>query len=187
MLKLSRLFGLIAVAISLLLLSGCERQPTSLGKLVEVQGEVLLDQRPVAGARVLFVPENPEVGEPFVISWGETNVRGEFELSTRDKRSGAMVGKHRVYISQAKFSVPVLGAELESDEQSREAQASKGQAASRLFEAGLTTTPSQKLAVGEQIPFFYNLHSELSWKVMPGGGIQRMKFELSSTDPKLSQ
>ena len=175
-------FCLAVMILASLSLTGCGKNLTTPGELVDVQGEVFLDGQPVAGARVLFVPENPEVGQEFVVSWGETNVRGEFELSTRDDRNGAMIGKHRVYISLADFSVPRIGSADGAEDQQ-----SNGQASTPIARSGFLFSPPNELAAGEKIPFYYNRHSELNWTVVPGGGIHRVKLELSSTDPLLER
>jgi hypothetical protein len=65
-----------------------------------VSGRVTLDGEPVANARVTFQPlgsaENPNPGQG---SYGITDAEGRYSLTmVGSKRSGAVVGKHRVSI-----------------------------------------------------------------------------------------
>jgi hypothetical protein len=81
---------LAAVAIGLLLVcAGCGAQRTS-----PVEGVVLLDGKPVAGASVQFVPQDK--GRD---ATGETDKDGHFALSTFQPRDGAVPGSYKVIIS----------------------------------------------------------------------------------------
>jgi hypothetical protein len=147
--------------------------------MVDVRGEVNLDNRALPGARILFVPENPNFNQNFTISYGLTDARGEFFLHARDGHPGAIAGKHRVYVSRADFDKadmppPILDPSAilnakDIDELSRLIAASTGPAA------------------GELVPFFYNAETELICQVVPGRGIQRVRFDLSSVDPLLQE
>ena len=74
-------------------------------KYAPVSGQVLLDGKPVSGARVVFMPratgESHEAG-PY--SNGETDDEGRFQLESVEAKSrdGAVVGPHRVIISTRK-------------------------------------------------------------------------------------
>ncbi len=56
-----------------------------------MSGVVLLDDKPVAGAAVVFVPN--EGGRP---AHGETDANGRFQLTTFRERDGALLGRHAI-------------------------------------------------------------------------------------------
>jgi hypothetical protein len=71
-------------------------------KFAPVEGRVLLDGRPVAKARVVFMPQASGAdGEAGPYSGGETGADGRYSLSSTDEtpRAGAVVGSHRIIIS----------------------------------------------------------------------------------------
>lgn len=70
-----------------------------------VSGQVLLDGKPVNGARVVFMPQAS--GDKLVVgpySNGETDDEGRFQLESVEPRpnAGAVVGPHRVVVSTRK-------------------------------------------------------------------------------------
>lgn len=69
---------------------GLEAKPAKLGK---IEGRVTFKDKPLAGAKVTFTPEE---GRP---ATGVTDENGHFHLSTLKANDGAAVGKHRVSIS----------------------------------------------------------------------------------------
>jgi len=75
----------------LIFLSGCSSDagPT----VVPVEGRVILDDEPLADARVVFQPEH---GRP---SEGKTDKNGYYELEYTADKAGAIVGKHTVRIT----------------------------------------------------------------------------------------
>src|SRR5207247_1376983 len=75
-------------------LSGCGSSRTS-----RVEGVVLLDGKPLAGASVQFVPRG--TGHD---ATGQTDASGQFVMSTFKPRDGAVPGTYKVVIS------PPLGA-----------------------------------------------------------------------------
>lgn len=88
-----RAVGLVLV----LLAAGCrEKGPP----LVPVTGSVTESGRPLAGALVMFIPEN---GSP---SGAKTDVQGRFELRFGDGRRGALSGRHTVNISLPNDATP---------------------------------------------------------------------------------
>ena len=95
------LCGLICVV------SGCGERDRS---VVPVSGVVKLDDKPLAGAIVAFVPMMQEGYAVGVASKGETDANGHFSLTTTDDRSGALVGEHSVRISTFKGR-PIKGSE----------------------------------------------------------------------------
>lgn len=70
-------------------LSGCGGARTS-----PVEGVVLLDGKPVAGASIQFVPQG--TGRD---ATAETDHNGQFALSTFEPRDGAIPGTYKVVIS----------------------------------------------------------------------------------------
>jgi hypothetical protein len=95
-------FSLIGLAVVLpLCAAGCsENRETA-----AVSGQVTLDGKPLANARVHFQPALPPGQEPaaeLVDSYGVTGPDGRFELRLGDTgEPGAIVGSHTVRISDA--------------------------------------------------------------------------------------
>lgn len=71
---------------------GCGRK----ADVASVEGTVTLDGQPLAGATVLFVPEN---GRP---AGGTTDERGHYVLTYTDGVRGAPLGKNKVRIYTAR-------------------------------------------------------------------------------------
>ena len=180
---LARIFVLMILVVFV----GCSPDYVKPGVFVEVHGKVFLDGRPVRDAKIFFVPEDLGIQKEFAMSIGSTGPLGEFELQTADGREGALVGNHRVYISK-----------IVEDGEDVKPEADKGAAVEvqPIDDEGFDEAKhrehiwdlidnSVQQPRGEKIPFYYNLKSELSCKVIPGRGIQRVTFELSSVDPML--
>lgn len=86
----------LAIACSL---AGCSQAPR---EIAPVSGLVKMKGKPLANARVVFLPEStPAIGRG-VTSFGETDAAGRYTLTTADGRPGAIVGEHRVRISTRK-------------------------------------------------------------------------------------
>ena len=83
---------LLAAALITLPLSGCGKPKPA---TAAVQGRVLLDGKPVAGAAVMFEPVNG--GVP---GRGSTGADGSFMLTTFTRDDGALLGRHRVSVSK---------------------------------------------------------------------------------------
>lgn len=92
---------LIAVAACLLAAHGCGRK----GLQVEfVEGLVLIDSQPIAGASVNFTPKDG--GLP---AFGRTNAKGLFRLTTQQAGrpdAGAVIGDYAVTISKYEYVLP---------------------------------------------------------------------------------
>jgi hypothetical protein len=88
--KVQILFGLVA----LWLASGCGPGY----RVAEVDGVVKSGGKPVPHLRVQFMPD-PEKGTKGPTSTGTTDEEGRFTLVCADKRAGAVVGWHRVVIT----------------------------------------------------------------------------------------
>jgi len=87
--------------LSLTFLIGCTAQSF---QVVPVSGQVTLDGKPAAGIHVTFTPVAERPGQEVGVgSTGVTDAQGRFTLRTiaKNRRSGAVVGKHSVV-----FSVP---------------------------------------------------------------------------------
>lgn len=181
---LNRLIVSLALCVILLNL-GCNPDYVKPGIYVEVHGKVLLDGGPVRNAKVVFVPEHLGLDDEFALSYGVTDSYGAFELKTSDQQEGALVGKHRVYISrvvdpaESSDDAKPTGGKVLDDEDFNFAQ--HREHVWDLIEE------SVEQPAGEQIPFYYNLKSELTIEVIPGRGIQRVEFDLSSVDPMLAR
>lgn len=67
--------------------------------LVPVSGVVTLDNEPIAGAAVMFMPLAG--GRP---AQGVTDAAGKFRLTTFDDNDGALVGNHQVTITKVEVT-----------------------------------------------------------------------------------
>lgn len=78
-------------------LVGCTTAPP----LAEVEGTVTLDGKPLDNVRVEFMPD-PESGNSGPNSTGVTDAQGRFKLTCENQQSGAVIGKHRVTLTDLK-------------------------------------------------------------------------------------
>jgi hypothetical protein len=89
--------GTAHITVSLVVLwtvTGCSsRLPVA-----EVEGIVKLGEKPLPHVRIQFMPD-PEKGTSGPISSGSTDEQGRFRLVCADERPGAIVGWHRVVIT----------------------------------------------------------------------------------------
>jgi hypothetical protein len=93
-----RFFALAALTIPVTL--GCGSKSETLPQLVPVSGTVTLDDKPLTGATVHFVPDGDSTGAE---STGITDGNGKYELHTREgnaSKTGAVPGKYRVWFSR---------------------------------------------------------------------------------------
>lgn len=100
--------GLVSVALA----PGCKG--SEYRETAPVSGTVTLNGTPLAGATVVFQP-TAESGDPGPASFGETDSDGNFTLQLNGGKEGAVVGKHRVFISTRKMkpSAPNSDSEVE--------------------------------------------------------------------------
>ncbi len=108
--KARRLFVLLGLIVA----AGCSSQL----QVAEVEGIVKLGDKPLPHVRVQFMPD-PEKGTVGPISSGATDDEGRFTLVCADKRPGAIVGWHRVVITdmgQRLFKTPRHGQKDGDDE-----------------------------------------------------------------------
>jgi hypothetical protein len=75
---------------------GCTKTPPP---VTEVSGVVLLDGKPLPLAKVSFVPDLAGFGAE-MISTAVTDDKGRFTLTCGNQQSGAVVGKHRVIVTE---------------------------------------------------------------------------------------
>jgi hypothetical protein len=91
----------LGASLSVLALLGCTGSGGGGPPVVPVSGKVMLDGKALAKANITFQPigdDGKATSAPE--STGVTDDDGHFTLKCRDGREGAVVGKHRVDISQ---------------------------------------------------------------------------------------
>jgi len=91
------LFALVALGTA----AGCTSRPP----VAEVEGVVKLAGKPLPHVRVQFMPD-PEKGALGPTSSGTTDEQGRFKLVCADQRPGAVVGWHRVVITDMRVRLP---------------------------------------------------------------------------------
>lgn len=136
---------------------GCDSKQAVLTGTVAVRGRVLLDDVPLAGARVTFIPIAPidsSLADITPMSYGVTDAEGKYTLQQADGTDGVTKGQHTVMISKP----------ISERDQNRD--------------GGLEP-------VTDAVPDFYREHGYLKRHVMPMAGGQQMDFKLSTIDPLL--
>jgi len=141
--------GCSLLGLTFLLILGCGTST----KLAPVSGTVTMNSKPLAGASVNFEPQSGDKKslEAPLNSTGKTNEKGEYSLETIKGQPGAVVGKHKVYISLYKVQ--------------------PGDGDQRMPRGGW---PQKDL-----VPLRYNEKSELTFEV-PSGGTDKANFDLKS-------
>lgn len=99
--KLHTVHGLCRVSMTLLLISsfGCGKSGDG-PQVAAVKGLVTRNGKPVAD---LFLNFKPTSGRP---SWAVTDANGRYELTFDATQKGALIGTHKVWVTQ-----PISGAE----------------------------------------------------------------------------
>jgi hypothetical protein len=92
----SRTAELLAIGLALLV-SGCGKSPAFNKAVV---GTVELDGKPLPNVLVQFIPV-AEDGMQLPFSSAVTDVSGSFRMTAGNKKSGAVIGKHKVVIAAA--------------------------------------------------------------------------------------
>lgn len=93
-----RFVGLAMGAVLLSFAVGCGGgRDSSLPDLVPVSGTVTLDDKPLAGAMVTFVPVGATRGRS---CYGITGADGRYELMENEKNKGAPVGEFAVLVNK---------------------------------------------------------------------------------------
>ncbi len=90
-------YRVLIVGLALLLSAGCGGGSDGPG-LVDVEGTVTMDGKPLANATVFFSPAGEGVGGTSP-SFGKTDEDGEYFLQYSISKDGAIVGKYKVSIS----------------------------------------------------------------------------------------
>ncbi len=145
------------VGLMLLTAAGCRDARPGPTFRQDAAGIVKLDDQPLAGARVVLIPVNPELGVHWKMSYGLTDEQGQFQLKTRDGKPGVWSGRHLVIISKP---LP------------------------RPDDA-LAPFMREFMRPIDEVPEMYNRLSELEIEIPPSGEIDALNFELSSIDPLL--
>jgi hypothetical protein len=102
---MKRTMPLLAIMVSL----GCQakEEPTQRERaerpaavappsLVKIQGSITLDDKPLGGGMVMFLPEDDEKGRP---ASGAIDPDGTFELGTASPGDGIVPGKYRIVVT----------------------------------------------------------------------------------------
>lgn len=95
MARASRKAQTLLVLVALAAAAGCD---PAAAPVAEVHGVVRLDGKPLPEVRIQFLPD-PQKGNQGPASSGATDGQGRFELVCADERPGAVVGWHRVVIT----------------------------------------------------------------------------------------
>jgi hypothetical protein len=87
----------IMITIVMFALAGCGKQATGRGPLFPAEGQILLDNKPLAEAIVTLYPQGlpPGITEP---SRGITGLDGKFHLSTFSADDGVPAGEYAVTV-----------------------------------------------------------------------------------------
>jgi len=83
-------------SVTALILCGCGKDPNQ-PALVPMSGKVMLDDQPLAGAQVTFIPVGITKGSG---ATGRTNADGVYQLTAVRGGAGAVPGEYRVAISK---------------------------------------------------------------------------------------
>src|SRR5688572_12902626 len=83
---------LCVLSLAICLLVGC-------GKLVQVEGQVLLNGKPLERAMIMFIPADSSVAQS---AQTMTDAEGRFQLNTINKK-GALPGSYKVVVSKTDF------------------------------------------------------------------------------------
>ena len=120
-----------------------------------VSGKIMLDNKPLADASVVFTPV-PDKGsiDAGIGSLGSTNENGEFTLTGTNGQTGAKIGLHRVSITKHK-AVPA-GASTDTDDR-RGAKATKNEVPEKYSEK---TTLTFEVKPGNNQADFLDLTSK---------------------------
>lgn len=156
--------------------TGCVEPGTSQSSgLVPVSGQVLLDGDPIAGAKVVFLPQQlfTADGKLRKVAAALTDQQGRFNLLT-EGQPGASPGQYWVLLSKLE---PTAGGQL--NQPLPEPLASKP--------AGEGGEPASSNGQQEELfPDFFNSATRLVVNV-PGQGIDSARFDLSIFDLPLQE
>jgi hypothetical protein len=137
------------------------------GNLAPVSGRVTMDDKPLAGATVSFIPDSDPKKKAPPVAIGKTDADGRFTLtipSDRGDRKGAIVGKCKVSITL-----------IEEVEPGQQKEPPRGKAKDK--DAGHAESSSSV----NHIPERYNSKTELTFEV-PAKGTADANFDLKSKE-----
>jgi hypothetical protein len=135
-------------------LAGCNSRPA----VAEVEGVVKVGEKTLSRVRIQFMPD-PVKGTTGPISTGTTDERGHFKLTCADQRSGAVIGWHRVVITDMTVQLP---------RQAREGRRDDEKSAIRVTQPHASRVPDKYTTSG---------HTPLSVEVKPDN--PEMVFQLT--------
>ena len=156
--------------------TGCvEPESSKRSALVPVSGQVLLDGDPIAGAKVVFLPQQlfATGGKLRRVAAGLTDEQGRFHLLTAGQ-PGASPGKYWVLLSKPE---PAAGGPLNQPLSEPLASKSSGEGTEPVSSSGQQE---------ELFPDFFNSATRLVFNV-PGQGTDSATFELSIFDLPLQE
>jgi hypothetical protein len=108
-----RVHGCSTIVLGLLFLSaGCSGGGADNFGTAKAGGKVTYDGKPVTGASIMFAPTGAAGAEGMTTgkaASGELDANGEFTLSTYADGDGAVIGKHKVVLSEADPAMPLPG------------------------------------------------------------------------------
>ncbi len=87
----------IAAALLATAPAGCGNGQGGRSAVYPVEGQVLWNGKPLAGAQVAFYPKGPVEGRPF-FPRAQTDPNGHFQLGTYEKADGAPEGEYAVTV-----------------------------------------------------------------------------------------
>jgi len=133
-------------------------------KPIPVEGVVLLDDQPLAGATVTFAP----LAEEGVPATGRTGQDGKFTLATGDGRSGALPGEYKVMVSKAE-AMELPGGQAPKSPEEIEQMMMKGRGKDRH-------TPQQKKRTADPLARYRSDNTPLR-QTVPATGKVVLKLE----------
>jgi hypothetical protein len=122
-----------------------------------------MDGQPLVGAQVLFTPTAPADGSTYsgTQSAGFTNAEGKYQLESYNAGAGAVVGVHKIMITQT-ADTPGAAAKIDPS-----------------LASVSEDLPANVAAAAGLIPARYNSATKLSFEV-PAAGTDQANFDLNS-------
>lgn len=163
---------LLAFAVALVMITGCENSAPASTSTAKVSGTITLDGQPVANAAIVFIPVNLKDNDNKVLNlaYGVTNQKGNFQLTYSDKSPDIIGAKYNILITKSN-------------------SAGSNRAAANPWPIALLPDSIAKFstfnASDELIPENYNLHSELFFEFSGSKETIEKNLNLSTMDPSL--
>jgi len=168
----------IAITLAVASLSGCEQITGT--RLVEINGEITMDHKPLNDVFVAFVPlqYRNNRGKIKKIGFGQSDDAGRFTIRIKQSK-GIEPGEYRVLIYSVK--------DTKANPDARRLYPQNELLPDFLKEAGITASSEEMDGLGADesasdtgIPSAYNFQSELRFTVGARAGILYPKFQLES-------